>query len=74
MAKLTPALRPWLLPVLAVRRDQFAAVLCRFLVERAGVVSFVTYEPPGSLGGKNFGERLSDKGDFMRAGRRREMC
>jgi hypothetical protein len=70
-AELPPVLRPRLLPVLAVRRDQLDALLCQFLVERVGVVSLVAYEAGGPLSGKNFGESTLDKGDLMRASRRR---
>ncbi len=70
-AQLPPVLRWRLLPVRAVRGDQLDTLRCQPSVERVGVLSLVAYEAGGPLSGKNFGESAFDKGDFMRASRRR---
>src|ERR1051325_9317903 len=69
--QLPSVLRPRLLPVRLVRRDQLDASFSQLLVQRAGVVSLVADQSFGSLSGKNLSESLSDKGDFMRRSRRR---
>jgi hypothetical protein len=69
--KRSAVLRPSLLPVRLVRRDHLNAALFEFRVERVGVVSLIADQPPRPFSGKNFGESCLDKGDFMRASRRR---
>jgi len=69
--QLPPVLRPRLLPVRLVRRDQLDALPSKLRVERVGVISLVADQSFGSLSGKNLGESAFDKGDFMRASRRR---
>ena len=73
--QLPPVLRPRLLAVRAVRRDQFDAALGQFGVERVGVVSLIADQPSGLPGGKTLKESFADKGDFMRAsGLGRNVC
>jgi hypothetical protein len=64
-------LRPSFLPVRLVRRDHLNALLLEFCVERVRVVSLIADQSLGPLSGKNLGESFRDKGDFMRASRRR---
>jgi hypothetical protein len=59
------------LPVRLVRRDHLDALLSKFRIQRIRVVSFVSDQSFGLLGGKTLKESLSDKGDFMRRSRRR---
>src|SRR5215204_3262961 len=64
-------LRRCFLPVRLVRRDQLDALLFEFRVERVGVVSLIADQSLRPFSGKNLGESCLDKGDFMRASRRR---
>src|SRR3982750_621518 len=70
-AQLPPVLRRRLLPIPAVRRDQLDAAFGQLRVERVGVVSLVADQAFGPPGDKTLKESLADKGDFMRASRRR---
>jgi hypothetical protein len=69
--QLPPVLCPRLPPVRAVRRDQLNPALRKFGVERVGVVSLISDQSCGLPGGKTLKESFADKGDFMRASRRR---
>jgi hypothetical protein len=69
--ELSAVLRRRLRAVRPVRLDHLDA-LCRQLpVERVGVVGAVAYQPSWSLASETRLKCVSDKGDFMRASRRR---
>src|SRR2546423_14693836 len=69
--QLPAVLRPRLLPVRAVRRDQLDAARGQLGVERVGVVSLVADQSVRLSGDETLNESFSDKGDFIRASRRR---
>src|ERR1051326_738756 len=64
-------LRSGLLSVRLVRRNHLDTLLGQFFIQWIGVISLVAYEPLRPLIGKNLGESCLNKGDFMRASRRR---
>src|SRR3954462_2757159 len=64
-------LRRGLHPVRLVRRDQLDTFGREFPVERVGVVGAVAYQPSRLLTSETRRKSVSDKGDFMRASRRR---
>ena len=70
-AQLPPVLRRRLLPVLAVRRDQLDVPARQLGVKRVGVLSLIPDQSLGLFGDKTLKESFADKGDFMRASRRR---
>jgi len=59
------------LPIRLVRRDHLNTLLCQFFIQRVGVVSLIANQSLRPFSGKNFSESCLDKGDFMRASRRR---
>src|SRR5215213_6212296 len=64
-------LRSCFLPVLLVRRNHLDTLLGQFFIQWIRVVSFVADQSLRPLTGKNLSESCLDKGDFMRASRRR---
>ncbi len=69
--QLPPVLGRGFLPVRPVRRDQLNAACGEFRVERVGVVSFIPDQTFRLCEDETLNESFSDKGDFMRASRRR---
>ena len=59
------------LPVRLMRRNHLDALLLKFCVERVTIIGFVANQSLRLFMGKNLSESFSDKGDFMRASRRR---
>src|SRR5918912_4424973 len=64
-------LRRRFLPIRLVGRDHLNTLLPEFCVKRVRVVSFVANQSLWLFSGKNLSESCLDKGDFMRASRRR---
>src|SRR5512132_642112 len=54
-----------------VRRNHLDALLLEFFVKRVGVIRLIANQSLRLFIGKNFSESCLDRGDFMRASRRR---
>ena len=54
-----------------VRRNHINTLLCQLFIQRVRVVSLIANQSLRPFQGKNFSESCLDKGDFMRASRRR---
>ena len=68
-AKFSTVLRGGSFPISFVRRNHFNALPHQLRVQRVRVVRLIANQSLGQLLGKNFGESLADKSDFMRRSR-----
>lgn len=68
-AKFSAVLRYGFLSIAFMRGNQFNALFAQFGVQWIRVISFIADQSLRQLLGKNFGESLSDKADFMRRSR-----
>src|SRR5512135_995381 len=57
--------------VVSVRSYHLNSLLCQLFIQRVTVISFISYQMLRPLIGKTLIESFWDKGDFMRASRRR---
>jgi hypothetical protein len=70
-SKRSAVLRRCFLPVRLMRRDHLDTLLFERCVERVRIISLITNQSLRPFMGKNLSESCLDKGDFMRASRRR---